>query len=77
MIDGDFIGEETWEEEAEIVDKLDVEHYPYPYYIDYVIHRELVDILAEEDLYGSKEAAYEAIYNDGLHIYTLFLSGWP
>lgn len=75
MRDSDFIGEETWEEareeEAEIVEKPDVERYPYPYYIDYVIHRELVDILAEEGLYGSKEAAYEAIYNDGLQVYTV------
>lgn len=74
MEEGDFISQETWEEarqeELEIAPKPDSEQLPYPYYVDYVIHRELLEILADEDFYGSREAAYEAIYTDGLQVYT-------
>ncbi|WP_461369645.1 penicillin-binding transpeptidase domain-containing protein, partial [Candidatus Darwinibacter acetoxidans] len=41
--------------------------YPYPYFIDYVVHHELIDILTEMP---EVEDAYEAIYNGGLKVYT-------
>ena len=44
--------------------------YPYPYFIDYVIHHELVKILEDMPEYGTQETAYEAIYNGGLRVYT-------
>ena len=42
--------------------------YPYPYFIDYVVHHELLQILT--DLLGSRDDAYAAIYTGGLRIYT-------
>jgi penicillin-binding protein 1A len=44
--------------------------YPYPYFIDYVVHHELIDILTEMPEFGSIEDAYEAIYNGGLKVFT-------
>ncbi len=44
--------------------------YPHPYFIDYVIHQELVDILTGIPQFGSEDEAYNAIYNGGLRIYT-------
>lgn len=44
--------------------------YPYPYFIDYVVHYELVDILKNMPEFGSVEEAYEAIYNGGFKVYT-------
>lgn len=44
--------------------------YPYPYFVDYVLHHELVGILSEMPEYGNKENAYSAIYNQGLRVYT-------
>jgi len=44
--------------------------YPYPHFVDYVVHDELIDILREIPSIGSKEAAYKAIYTGGLRIYT-------
>lgn len=44
--------------------------YPYPYFIDYVVHYELVDILKNMPEFGSAENAYEAIYNGGFKVYT-------
>ncbi len=44
--------------------------YPYPYFVDYVLHRELVDILIDTPYYSTREEAYEAIYNMGLKIHT-------
>ncbi len=44
--------------------------YPFPYFVDYVLHDELVGILADMPEYGSKENAYTAIYNEGLRIIT-------
>jgi len=44
--------------------------YPYPHYVDYVIHDELIKILSEMPSIGSREEAYKAIYTGGLRIYT-------
>jgi penicillin-binding protein 1A len=44
--------------------------YPYPHFIDYVVHHELIRILSEMPSIGSRAEAYRAIYTGGLHIYT-------
>lgn len=44
--------------------------YAHPYYIDYVVHYELIDILKNMPEFGSVENAYEAIYNGGFKVYT-------
>ena len=44
--------------------------YPYPYFIDYVLHHELIKILLGLPEFNTREEAYEAIYNRGLRIYT-------
>jgi len=44
--------------------------YAYPYFIDYVLHHELIDILTGLPEYDNREEAYEAIYTMGLKVYT-------
>jgi len=44
--------------------------YPYPHYVDYVVHHELIRILSAMPSIGSREEAYRAIYTGGLQIYT-------
>lgn len=44
--------------------------YPYPHFVDYVLHHELIRILSAMPSIGSIEDAYKAIYNGGLRIYT-------
>ena len=44
--------------------------YPYPHYIDYVVHNELIRVLSEIPEYGSREEAYRAIYTGGLRVHT-------
>lgn len=44
--------------------------YPYPFFLDYVIHDELIDILSSDPRIGSVEKAYGAIYTGGLRVYT-------
>ncbi len=44
--------------------------YPYPHYVDYVVHHELISILSAMPSIGSREEAYRAIYTGGLQIYT-------
>jgi len=44
--------------------------YDYPYFVDYVLHHELIDILTSLPQYNTKEEAYEAIYNMGLKVFT-------
>ncbi len=46
------------------------EEYPYPHYVDYVVHHELIRILSVMPTIGSIEEAYRAIYTGGLQIYT-------
>ena len=43
---------------------------PFPHYVDYVLHYELVEILSAMPQYTSKREVYNAIYTGGLHIYT-------
>ncbi|HED23599.1 MAG TPA: PBP1A family penicillin-binding protein, partial [Firmicutes bacterium] len=44
--------------------------YPYPHFVDYVVHNELIKILSEIPSIGSRDEAYKAIYTGGLRIYT-------
>ncbi len=44
--------------------------YPYPHFVDYVVHHELIRLLSEIPAIGSREEAYRAIYTGGLRIYT-------
>ncbi|MBW6463656.1 MAG: PBP1A family penicillin-binding protein [Bacillota bacterium] len=44
--------------------------YPYPHFVDYVVHYDLIRILSEIPGIGSREEAYKAIYTGGLRIYT-------
>ena len=44
--------------------------YPYPHYVDHVVHNELIRILSQIPEYGSREEAYRAIYTGGLRVYT-------
>ncbi len=44
--------------------------YPYPHFVDYVVHHELIQILSAIPSIGSVEEAYRVIYNGGLRIYT-------
>ncbi len=46
------------------------EELPYPYFLEYVLHRELVSTLKNMPEYGTRESAYEAIYTHGLKIHT-------
>lgn len=60
---------EAQEQEIILCD-LPSREYPHPYFVDYVLHHELVDILLAMPEYSSREEAYEAIYNTGLKVYT-------
>ncbi len=44
--------------------------YPYPHFVDFVVHHELIRILSAMPSIGSPEEAYRAIYTGGLRIYT-------
>lgn len=44
--------------------------YPYPHFVDYVLHTELVRILRSIPEIGTREEAYRAIYTGGLRVYT-------
>ncbi|MDW7739408.1 MAG: PBP1A family penicillin-binding protein [Bacillota bacterium] len=44
--------------------------YPYPHFVDYVVHHELIRILSDVPGIGSREEAYRAIYTGGLRIFT-------
>ncbi len=46
------------------------EEYPYPHFVDYVVHEELVSILSAIPTIGSRQEAYLAIYTGGLRVYT-------
>ena len=46
------------------------EEFPYPYFVEYVLHNELVQMLAQIPAIGNKENAYNAIYTQGLEIHT-------
>lgn len=44
--------------------------YPYPHFVDYVVHQELIRILRSIPSIGTTEEAYRSIYTGGLRIYT-------
>ncbi len=44
--------------------------YPYPHFVDHVVHHELLEILSAYPSIGSREEAYRAIYTGGLRVYT-------
>jgi len=46
------------------------EEYPYPHFVDYVVHEELIEILTGLPTIDSRQEAYLAIYTDGLRVYT-------
>ncbi len=46
------------------------EDYPYPHFVDYVVHHELIRILKAIPSIGSVDEAYRAIYTGGLRVYT-------
>lgn len=53
-----------------VLSELSSREYPHPYFVDYVLHHELVNILVSLPQYKTREEAYEAIYNAGLKVYT-------
>lgn len=69
----EFITEQQYEialkQEHHFSEPKDPE-YPYPHFVDYVIHDELIRILSAVPSIGSREEAYRAIYTGGLRIYT-------
>ncbi len=42
----------------------------YPYFLNYMLHHELIPILLELPLFESRGEAYDAVYTGGLKIYT-------
>ena len=73
MLDLGFISDREYNEamtEEIALAEIPSRDYPYPYFIDYVIHHELVDILIDTPHYSTREEAYEAIYNMGLKVHT-------
>jgi penicillin-binding protein 1A len=44
--------------------------YPYPHFVDYVLHRELIRVLMALPSIETREEAYREIYTGGLHVYT-------
>ena len=46
------------------------QQYPFPYFLDYVIHHELLKLLAVNPEIGSMNKAYQTIYTGGLRVYT-------
>lgn len=44
--------------------------YPFPYFLDYALHHELITILSSPSLFSNREYAYQALYTLGLRIHT-------
>lgn len=65
----------TAKEEEIVLSELSSRDYPYPHFVDYVLHHELVNILVSLPQYKNREEAYEAIYNAGLKVYTTLDTG--
>jgi len=66
----------TWEahsardtEEITYAEK-DPSELPYPEFLEYTLHHELIDILMEMPKYENRKDAYQAVYSEGLHIFT-------
>ena len=69
-----LISEEQYQEAVSstirYAQRQSIEDYPYPHYVDYVVHHELVRILSAMPSIGSREEAYRAIYTGGLQVFT-------
>ncbi len=61
--------QEALNEVLEYAEPRDPE-YPYPHFVDYVVHSELIEILSDIPSIGSREEAYRAIYTGGLRVHT-------
>ncbi len=60
---------EALDEELYYAEPRDPE-YPYPHFVDHVVHSELPEVLSAIPSIGSREEAYRAIYTGGLRVYT-------
>ena len=73
MVRLEFISEAEYEkilkQELHYAEQRSIE-YPYPYYVDYVVHNELIRILISTSSIDTREEAYRIIYNGGLRVYT-------
>ena len=69
-----LISEEQYQEAVSstmrYAQRQSIEDYPYPHYVDYVVHHELIRILSAMPSIGSREEAYRAIYTGGLQVFT-------
>jgi len=73
MYDLGFISHQEWREAGEqeiVLAEPPSREYSYPYFLDYVLHHELIEILLGLPMFNTRGEAYEAIYNQGLRIYT-------
>ncbi len=70
----EFITEEEFEQarnaKMAYSTRISMEEYPYPHFVDYVVHHELIRLLSSIPSIGSREEAYRAIYTGGLRIFT-------
>ncbi len=57
-------------EEEILLSQPTTRDYPYPHFIDYVLHHELINVLTSLPQFKDRAEAYEAIYNAGLKVYT-------
>jgi membrane peptidoglycan carboxypeptidase len=62
--------QEALDQPMRYAERQNQDDYPYPHYVDYVVHHELLNILSAIPTIGSNEEAYRAIYTGGLRIYT-------
>jgi len=60
---------EAMEEVPAIVPRTTAQ-WPYPHYVDAIVHTHAIEALMETGHYETKQAAAQAIRRDGLHIYT-------
>ncbi len=73
MYENHYLSDEQWAEAQKqeiILSDLPAFKYPHPYFLDYAIHHELIDILSSMPRFGNRLEAYEAVYSMGLKIYT-------
>lgn len=56
-------------EELDYAEQLSPD-YPYPHYVDHVLYNELLHILKASPSYETHDEAFQAIYTEGLRIYT-------
>lgn len=57
-------------EEEVFLAELPSRNYPFPYFLDYMLHQELVPALAQLPQFEGRKKAYSAVYSGGLKIYT-------